>query len=82
MPDPGFGFSEIETAKLHGGWSVWRRLSAVERAQLMAHEQHKAMRDHYYFDQHKTGDDPDRRRPQPMPHELMRERFWGGKRKD
>ena len=41
---------EIETAKLHGGWAVWKSLPTEEKAELLAHELHKKMREHYEYD--------------------------------
>lgn len=57
MPPTDDRYSEIETAKKHGGWYVWTRcLHPQERAELMAHELHRSMREHYYFDVRAPGE--------------------------
>lgn len=56
LPPTSDEYFEIETAKKHGGWPVWRALSVQDRAKLMAHEMHAGMREHYYFDKRLKGD--------------------------
>ena len=77
LPPPPEKYFEIETAKLHGGWPVWVRLDPQMRAELLAHELHKNMRDHYYYDLRKPGETVEKPK-MPMAHELMRKKFFGG----
>lgn len=51
LPPTSDLYDEIETSKRHGGWWVWtRHLTAQERGMLMAHELHRSMREHYFYD--------------------------------
>ena len=53
----------------------WNLLSARERAELIAHEMVKNMRDHYYFDV-RSGK---KEKPKSeSPWDAMRRRFFGG----
>lgn len=78
LPSPGDRFFEIEVAKLHGGWPVWVGLSSAMKAELLAHEMHKRMREHYEFDQRTNEGKPAEK---PKRHDIMsvmRNRFFGG----
>ena len=72
LPLPGARYFEIETAKLHGGWPAWESLKPAMKAELLAHEEIKNMRDHYYMDK--------RGRPKQNvavdPRAAMRSRFF------
>ena len=61
----------------HGGWPVWERLAAQQQGELMAHEAHKNMRDHYYYDKRTPGD-PMPKPKVPMPMDVIRNKFFGG----
>ena len=79
LPSPGDRFLEIETAKLHGGWPAWRGLPTVAKAELLAHELHKRMREHYGFDQRTEGGGrPADKKPKGDFLSRMRDRFLGG----
>jgi len=74
LPPTDDEYFEIETAKQHGGWWVWSRyLSAQERVKLMAHELHKNMREHYYFDKRAPGEKVDKPKGE-APWDVMRKR--------
>jgi len=46
LPDPGAGYSEKEAAKAWGiPWGDWMVMNATHRAEMWAHEQHRAMRE-------------------------------------
>ena len=77
MPDPGIRFLEIETSKKHGGWAAWAALPDPVRAELMAHELHGKMREHYEFDMRNPAPEKTATRD-TSPWAKMRERFTGG----
>lgn len=78
LPSPGDLFLEIETAKKHGGWSVWKSLPTVEKAQLLAHELHVKMREHYEYDVRLPAADREPKGESASPLSAMRERFLNG----
>ena len=50
LPEPPWEYAEIETMKAFGCWSLsaWRALPLDERAELMAHEIHRSLRERWY----------------------------------
>jgi len=82
LPSPGDRFLEIETAKLHGGWPAWQKLALVVKAELLAHELHKRMREHYDFDQRnakaESGKAESRNSKKSDFLSRMRDRYLGG----
>lgn len=77
LPVPGGEYFEIETAKLHGGWAVWERLPCSTRGRLLAHEQHKAMREHYAHDL-RSAEGKATAPKVEAPWDAARNRFFGG----
>ncbi|MDE2105974.1 MAG: hypothetical protein KGL39_52615 [Patescibacteria group bacterium] len=77
LPAPPDDYFEMETAKLHGGWPGWCGLPAQMRGKLMAHELHKNMREHYYFDM-KNPDEQSKAEKPKAPWDAAREKFFGG----
>lgn len=77
LPAPPLEFFEIETAKLHGGWSVWQTFSAQVRGKLLAHEMHKNLRTHYEHDvmRDKTSE---KKSDAGAPWSAARDKFFGG----
>lgn len=75
LPETSDLFFEIETAKHHGGWPAWLQLKAQERGMLMAHELHKSMRDHYYYDVRAPGEKVEKPKA-TMPWDRYREKFF------
>ena len=46
LPDPGERFAEMEAAKAWGiPWGEWLLMSPTHRAEMWAHEQHRALRE-------------------------------------
>lgn len=67
----------MEVAKLHGGWVMWERLPVQRRAKLIAHELHKGMRDHYYYDKRPEAEKGEKPKGE-APWDVMRKRYLGG----
>jgi len=79
LPAPSDGYFEIETAKLHGGWSQWDRLDPQEKGRLMAHEMVKNMREHYHFDKRTAAGEKNVEKPKgTAPWDMIKNRFFGG----
>lgn len=49
LPDPGWSYTDIEVMKAFGCWDIaaWRAQSPDQRAELIAHEIHKGLRERW-----------------------------------
>ena len=78
MPAPGDEYFEMECAKaFHYRWGEWVMENAVLRAQMMAHELVKGMRDTYNLEQRQAFVEKGGERGKTVaPWEAIREKFF------
>lgn len=59
LPPLNFSFWEKEACKAFNyNWDVWQSVGAARRGELIAHEQHKALREAYAADVQSASRDP------------------------
>ncbi len=79
LPDPPWEYHELETMQAFGCWhlAAWRSQSADDRAQLMAHERHKALRASWQAVHARKAAEPKKPLSQ-APWDVIQRQFMGG----